>query len=31
MAKDNMLQRALRRITSSTAELESEELQRNVR
>jgi RecG-like helicase len=31
MAKDNMLQRALRRITSSNAELESEELQRNVR
>ena len=31
MAKDNLLQRALRRITSSTAELESEELQRNVR
>ena len=31
MAKENMLQRALRRITSSTAELESEELQRNVR
>ena len=31
MAKDNMLQRALRRITSSTAELESEDLQRNVR
>jgi RecG-like helicase len=31
MAKDNMLQRALRRIISSTAELESEELQRNVR
>ena len=31
MAKDNMLQRALRRITSSTAELEAEELQRNVR
>src|SRR5215216_6487184 len=31
MAKDNMLQRALRLITSSTAELESEELQRNVR
>jgi RecG-like helicase len=30
MAKDNMLQRALRRITSSNAELESEELQRNV-
>ena len=31
MAKENMLQRALRRITSSNAELESEELQRNVR
>ena len=31
MAKDNMLQRALRRMTSSNAELESEELQRNVR
>jgi RecG-like helicase len=31
MAKENMLQRALRRMTSSTAELESEELQRNVR
>jgi RecG-like helicase len=31
MAKDNMLQRALRRITSSNAELESEDLQRNVR
>jgi RecG-like helicase len=31
MAKENMLQRALRRMTSSTAELESEDLQRNVR
>ena len=31
MGNDNMLQRALRRITSSNAELESEELQRNVR
>jgi RecG-like helicase len=31
MAKDNMLQRALRRITSSNAELESGELQRSVR
>ena len=31
MAKENMLQRALRRMTSSNAELESEELQRNVR
>jgi RecG-like helicase len=31
MAKENMLQRALRRFTSSNAELESEELQRNVR
>jgi RecG-like helicase len=31
MGKDNMLQRALRRMTSSNAELESEELQRNVR
>src|SRR5207344_3097702 len=31
MARENMLQRALRRITSSNAELESEELQRNVR
>ena len=31
MSKDNMLQRALRRMTSSNAELESEELQRNVR
>ena len=28
MAKENMLQRALRRFTSSNAELESEELQR---
>ena len=31
MATENMLQRALRRFTSSNAELESEELQRNVR
>ena len=31
MAKENMLQRALRRMTSSNAELESEELQRKVR
>ena len=31
MAKENMLQRALRRMTSSTAELESEDLQRSVR
>jgi len=31
MAKENLLQRALRRFASSTAELESEELQRNVR
>ena len=31
MAKENMLQRVLRRFTSSNAELESEELQRNVR
>ena len=31
MGNDNMLQRALRRITSSNAELESEDLQRNVR
>lgn len=31
MAKENMLQRALRRFTSSNAELESEDLQRNVR
>jgi RecG-like helicase len=31
MAKENMLQRALRRLASSNAELESEELQRNVR
>jgi RecG-like helicase len=31
MARENMLQRALRRFTSSNAELESEELQRNVR
>ena len=31
MAGENMLQRALRRFTSSNAELESEELQRNVR
>ena len=29
--QENMLQRALRRFTSSNAELESEELQRNVR
>ena len=31
MARENMLQRALRRFASSNAELESEELQRNVR
>ena len=31
MATENMLQRALRRFTSSNAELESEDLQRNVR
>jgi RecG-like helicase len=31
MAKENMLQRALRRFASSNAELESEELQRKVR
>ena len=31
MTKENMLQRALRRMTSSTAELESEDLQRSVR
>jgi len=31
MVKENMLQRALRRLASSNAELESEELQRNVR
>jgi RecG-like helicase len=31
MAKENLLQKALRRFASSTAELESEELQRNVR
>jgi hypothetical protein len=31
MVRENMLQRALRRFTSSNAELESEELQRNVR
>jgi len=31
MAKENILQRALRRFASSTAELESEELQQNVR
>ncbi|MFL6044429.1 MAG: OB-fold nucleic acid binding domain-containing protein [Propionibacteriaceae bacterium] len=31
MAKENLLQRALRRFASSTAELESEELQRTVR
>jgi len=31
MAKENMLQRALRRFASSNAELESEELQQNVR
>jgi RecG-like helicase len=31
MAKENMLQRALRRLASSNAELESEELQRKVR
>lgn len=31
MARENMMHRALRRFTSSNAELESEELQRNVR
>src|SRR4249919_1250628 len=31
MAKENMLQRALRRFASSNAELESEDLQRKVR
>jgi RecG-like helicase len=31
MAKENMLQRAVRRMTSSNAELESEDLQRSVR
>ena len=31
MTKENMLQRALRRMTSSNAELESEDLQRSVR
>ena len=31
MAKENMMQRALRRFASSNAELESEELQRKVR
>ena len=31
MAKENMLQRALRRFASSNADLESEELQQNVR
>ena len=31
MARENMLQRALRRLASSNAELESEELQRKVR
>jgi hypothetical protein len=31
MGKENMLQRALRRLATSNAELESEELQRNVR
>ena len=31
MARENMLQRALRRLATSNAELESEELQRNVR
>jgi RecG-like helicase len=31
MAKESMLQRALRRMTSSNAELESEDLQRSVR
>ena len=31
MTKENMLQRALRRFASSNAELESEELQQNVR
>ncbi len=31
MTKENMLQRALRRLASSNAELESEDLQKNVR
>ena len=31
MSRENVLQRALRRLASSTAELQSEELQRNVR
>ena len=31
MGKENMLQRALRRLATSNAELESEDLQRNVR
>ena len=31
MTKENMLQRALRRLASSNAELESEDLQQNVR
>ena len=31
MTKENMLQRALRRFASSNAELESEDLQKNVR
>ena len=31
MAKENMLQRAMRRLASSNAELESEDLQRKVR
>jgi RecG-like helicase len=31
MTKENMLQRAVRRMTSSNAELESEDLQRSVR
>src|SRR5918995_3243219 len=31
MARENMLQRALRRLASSNADLESEELQRDVR
>ncbi|HEY5821990.1 MAG TPA: OB-fold nucleic acid binding domain-containing protein [Propionibacteriaceae bacterium] len=31
MTKENMIQRALRRFASSNAELESEDLQRNVR
>lgn len=31
MSRENMLSRALRRLASSNAELESEELQRNVR